>query len=129
DELHTYRGRQGADVAMLVRRVRERCGAPLMRCVGTSATLAGVGTREERQIEVAEVAGRLFGDTVAPTSVIGETLRPIVARGEPPTADRLREVLRTAPEYPPDFAVLSVHPLAAWVETTFGVQRDQTGRL
>ena len=24
DELHTYRGRQGADVAMLVRRVRER---------------------------------------------------------------------------------------------------------
>jgi len=27
DELHTYRGRQGADVAMLVRRVRERLGA------------------------------------------------------------------------------------------------------
>ena len=25
DELHTYRGRQGADVAMLVRRVREAC--------------------------------------------------------------------------------------------------------
>ncbi len=24
DELHTYRGRQGADVAMLVRRVRDR---------------------------------------------------------------------------------------------------------
>ena len=24
DELHTYRGRQGADVAMLVRRLRER---------------------------------------------------------------------------------------------------------
>ena len=28
DELHTYRGRQGADVAMLVRRVREACKAP-----------------------------------------------------------------------------------------------------
>ena len=27
DELHTYRGRQGADVAMLVRRIREACGA------------------------------------------------------------------------------------------------------
>jgi ATP-dependent helicase YprA (DUF1998 family) len=38
DELHTYRGRQGADVAMLVRRVRERCGAPTLRCIGTSAT-------------------------------------------------------------------------------------------
>ena len=31
DELHTCRGRQGADVAMLVRRVRERLGAPTMR--------------------------------------------------------------------------------------------------
>jgi ATP-dependent helicase YprA (DUF1998 family) len=28
DELHTYRGRQGADVAMLVRRVRDRLWAP-----------------------------------------------------------------------------------------------------
>ena len=27
DELHTYRGRQGADVALLVRRVREACRA------------------------------------------------------------------------------------------------------
>jgi ATP-dependent helicase YprA (DUF1998 family) len=27
DELHTYRGRQGADVAMLIRRVREACHA------------------------------------------------------------------------------------------------------
>ncbi len=28
DELHTYRERQGADVAMLMRRLRERCGNP-----------------------------------------------------------------------------------------------------
>jgi hypothetical protein len=27
DELHTYRGRQGADVAMLMRRVRDRLAA------------------------------------------------------------------------------------------------------
>ena len=27
DELHTYRGRQGADVAILVRRLRDRCKA------------------------------------------------------------------------------------------------------
>ncbi len=25
DELHTYRGRQGADVAMLIRRIRAKC--------------------------------------------------------------------------------------------------------
>jgi len=28
DELHTYRGRQGADVAMLMRRLRARVGNP-----------------------------------------------------------------------------------------------------
>jgi DEAD/DEAH box helicase len=32
DELHTYRGRQGADVAMLVRRVRERLNPNLSVC-------------------------------------------------------------------------------------------------
>src|SRR5262245_40561342 len=37
DELHTYRGRQGDDVALLVRRLRERCGNPRLQCIGTSA--------------------------------------------------------------------------------------------
>lgn len=31
DELHTYRGRQGPDVALLIRRLRQRCGNPLDR--------------------------------------------------------------------------------------------------
>ena len=39
DELHTYRGRQGADVAMLIRRLKERCAAPGLVHVGTSATM------------------------------------------------------------------------------------------
>ena len=39
DELHTYRGRQGADVALLVRRVREALNEKLL-CIGTSATMA-----------------------------------------------------------------------------------------
>lgn len=39
DELHTYRGRQGADVAMLIRRLKERAAAPGLIHVGTSATM------------------------------------------------------------------------------------------
>jgi ATP-dependent helicase YprA (DUF1998 family) len=88
DELHTYRGRQGADVAMLVRRVRERLGAPTLQCIGTSATVAGAPTREERQVEVAAVATRLFGTEVSPTHVIGETLRSAFTRQLPRTAIR-----------------------------------------
>ncbi len=37
DELHTYRGRQGADVTMLTRRLKERCAAPDLIHIGTSA--------------------------------------------------------------------------------------------
>lgn len=44
DELHTYRGRQGADVAMLLRRLRERSGNPKLLNIGTSATLTTEGT-------------------------------------------------------------------------------------
>lgn len=44
DELHTYRGRQGADVAMLIRRCRLAFGGHDIICVGTSATMASGGT-------------------------------------------------------------------------------------
>ena len=49
DELHTYRGRQGSDVAMLVRRVRDRLEAHHLQCVGTSATLASEGSFDEQR--------------------------------------------------------------------------------
>jgi ATP-dependent helicase YprA (DUF1998 family) len=128
DELHTYRGRQGADVAMLVRRVRERCGSPSLRCVGTSATLATGGTREERQAEVARVATLLFGERVLPEHVIGETLRRAVTRPEPSVVE-LRAAVDGDATYPVDFSTLSQHPLAAWAERAFGLIEDDQGRL
>ncbi len=133
DELHTYRGRQGADVGMLVRRVRERCGAPTMRCVGTSATVAGSGTREERQAEVAAIATRLFGDTVAPEQVIGETLQRAATREAAEAAKdpaALRSALTGTPAYGRmDYASLAAMPLVAWTEEAFGLRVDEQGRL
>jgi ATP-dependent helicase YprA (DUF1998 family) len=76
DELHTYRGRQGADVAMLVRRLRERLTpSGVLQCIGTSATMASEGSTEGRNRVVAEVASRLFAADVRPDNVITETLR------------------------------------------------------
>ena len=78
DELHTYRGRQGADVAMLVRRVRERCDASNLQCVGTSATLAGARHAwTSSSAQIAEVASGCLATTVKPEHVIGETLRRV----------------------------------------------------
>ena len=75
DELHTYRGRQGADVALLMRRVRNRLevtGQPI-QFVGTSATMASGGAFEEQQQQVAQVSSDIFGATVRPEHVIGKT--------------------------------------------------------
>src|SRR5436190_4185159 len=74
DELHTYRGRQGADVALLVRRVRDRLATSELQCVGTSATLAGAGTSDERSSSVAKMATQMFGTLVRPEHIIEETL-------------------------------------------------------
>ena len=74
DELHTYRGRQGADVALLVRRVREALNPELV-CLGTSATMVSEGGSADRKQVVASFASRLFGAPVKGTNVITETLQ------------------------------------------------------
>ncbi len=88
DELHTYRGRRGADVAMLVRRVRDVCESPELQVVGTSATMASEGTPGERRRVVAGIASRLFGTTVSPEHVVGETLLRATS-GPQPSAEVL----------------------------------------
>ena len=120
DELHTYRGRQGADVAMLIRRVRQACEAPDLQCVGTSATMSSTGTRTEQQEVVASVASKLFGDEVTPERVIGETL--VRATSGEPDAEALSSSV--ASPSPKTFENLQSNPLACWVETTFGLTRD-----
>ncbi len=134
DELHTYRGRQGSDVALLVRRVRQALAAPNMQCVGTSATLAGAGTHAEQQVDVARVASQLFGTTIAPEHVIGETLRratPDVDEQSPSFVEQLTAHVSNAQFVPPtSFAEFASDPLSAWIERTFGVEREPgSGRL
>lgn len=131
DELHTYRGRQGADVALLTRRVRDALAATHLQCVGTSATLAGGGTFAEQQRDVAQVACQLFGVTVRPEHVIGETLRRTTMNGD--LADSAyvealrRRVTDASRRSPSDFHGFANDPLACWIESTFGVRMDSDG--
>lgn len=132
DELHTYRGRQGADVAMLVRRVRNLCDNPKLQVVGTSATLAEGGTFTDQQVAIANVATQLFGATVKPERVIGETLqRATILREHNDAAflATLRErVQRGEPAM--EYETFVTDPLSSWVETTFGLTTEpETGRL
>lgn len=125
DELHTYRGRQGADVAMVVRKLRERCQNNNLLCIGTSATMATEGSREDRRQTVAGVASQLFGVEVPTHNTIDETLERAIARPEPDVAElhaSLTEGLPPQAERTKE-AFLQ-HPLAAWIENNFGLVRE-----
>jgi ATP-dependent helicase YprA (DUF1998 family) len=129
DELHTYRGRQGADVALLVRRVREACKAPALQCIGTSATMTTDGTWAAQRKAVSEVASVLFGSAVPEGNVIGETLERATI-GEINTAS-LSERVRSGKPPPEDVDGFRADPLSVWLEYTLGVTwaQDDTSRL
>ncbi|MPY94717.1 MAG: DEAD/DEAH box helicase [Acidimicrobiia bacterium] len=127
DELHTYRGRQGADVALLVRRLREASGSPHLLCVGTSATLSTEGSHEDRQAKVAEVASLLFGATVRPSEVISETLERATPEGDitdPVFVSRLTARVASGAPPPASFAEFVDDPLSVWIEALFGLRFD-----
>lgn len=127
DELHTYRGRQGADVAMLVRRVRERFNAGLL-CIGTSATMASEGTEEHRNRVVAGVASELFGVTVKPTSVVTETLEQVTRDSGLTTRETLRQAIEAGVPAGQSAADLVKHPVAGWIERNLGLD-ERDGKL
>lgn len=134
DELHTYRGRQGADVALLIRRVADRLKTPEQSIlfVGTSATLASEGTYAEQQAQIAAVGSQLFGSLVQPEHVVGETLRRATRPNS--DADTFVNDLVAAVEQgenliaPTEFTAFIAHPLSVWIEDRFGL-REIDGRL
>jgi len=71
DELHTFDGAQGTDLACLIRRLKARLKTPqeFLCCVGTSATL---GTDEEKE-RLLEYASEVFGESFSSDSVIRES--------------------------------------------------------
>jgi ATP-dependent helicase YprA (DUF1998 family) len=132
DELHTYRGRQGADVAMLIRRLKERAAAPGIIHIGTSATMVSSpqATASERRQAVAEFASRLFGHPFGEADVIEETLVPL-STGGLPSAEELRSsispALTLSLSQPLTLSSFSSHPLTRWIEHTFGLEPEADG--
>jgi len=81
DEAHQYRGSRGIEMAMLIRRLKQRLreggrSAPF-RCIATSATLGN----EEDKKTVAEFASELFGEQFQEDDVILGDVEPIVEPG------------------------------------------------
>ena len=121
DELHTYTGRRGADVSMLVRRVREKCGNDDLLCVGTSATMVEGGSRIEQQQAVAEVSSKIFGVEVKQKNVIEEKLKKSIKFKKNLEVHVLKNELEK--DVPSDYNSFIINPLAAWIEEAFGIEK------
>lgn len=125
DELHTYRGRQGADVAMLVRRVRQRlAGSSKLICIGTSATMSSADDDSERNRAVAEVGSRLFGVPVSEHDIINEDFERATNPSRTAAglgADLSRFLQHEIPDELTDVDLFD-NPLAIWIETRIGLE-------
>lgn len=73
DELHTYSGVRGTEVALLLRRLRHRLargGSRDLVVCGTSATMSSLADRRAAQSEIARFAAALFGVDLPPEQVV-----------------------------------------------------------
>jgi superfamily II DNA/RNA helicase/very-short-patch-repair endonuclease len=121
DELHVYKGRQGADVSLLNRRIKSSAKNKNIICIGTSATMA-TGTIDEQKNEVAKVATRFFDSDFFPENVIVESLtystNEVIAS---------REALISALKADfKDFSKKAIleNPIAIWLERTIAVKNE-----
>lgn len=122
DELHTFKGRQGADVALLIRRIKAECANDIV-CIGTSATMAGGSSSVERRQKVANVASTFFGSSFAAEQIIEESLRAISFDHSDPLQEELsRSIKNTGPEN--DHEGLIASPLFRWLERHIALSAD-----
>jgi DEAD/DEAH box helicase domain-containing protein len=91
DELHTYDGAQGTDVAFLIRRLRQRLrvGSDHLCCVGTSATIGGRGQAGRQAL--LRFASEVFAQPFEEDAIVGEDRLSIRETFTAPLDARLSE--------------------------------------
>ncbi|WP_045834969.1 DEAD/DEAH box helicase [Hyphomicrobium sp. 99] len=141
DELHTFDGAQGADLALLLRRLKYRLGTPERHliCVGSSATL---GSGDDAATELRRYAETIFGEPFDTGAVVRETRKtPNEVFRDPEYLDRpapaaIRAALKDAEDLDQPGAALRLaaclFPDTADPDLTFlreGDPADQTWRI
>lgn len=127
DELHTYRGRQGADVSMLIRRIHSITKNDLI-CIGTSATMSSGASIDEQKVEIAAVGKKIFGVDFQKDQVINETLINSLYNATEATNEELAEEINKDIDYNPSREELLRSKIAQWIEQNIAV-KEQDGFL
>lgn len=127
DELHSFDGAQGTDLACLIRRVKARLKTPEnhLGCVGTSATLGGKDS-SKAMIDFAEL---IFGEPFSDHPIINETRkteRDHIIKGDDDNLE-VRDTELPGPEHHdalspaayPGIDAFVAAQLPLWFETSF----------
>jgi superfamily II DNA/RNA helicase len=128
DELHTYRGRQGSDVSMLIRRIKAAAAKEVLT-IGTSATMVSADhtTMLEQRREVANVASKIFASTFTPEQIISEYLVASLAKKNV-TADALRTCVLQPMPSDASAEQFEQYETAIWLEQNVALE-EREGRL
>jgi len=122
DELHTYKGRQGADIGYLIRRLKAKKKTGKLTCIGTSATISSTGTYEERKKVIADFGKTIFGDEFNPENIIQEKLRETIPTQHIYSKEELTNSVKS--ETGITWAEFSRNPLVKWIEMNFGIKEE-----
>lgn len=117
DELHTYRGRQGSDVSILIRRIKAAASNKITS-IGTSATMISSdhSTLFEQKEKVAEVASTIFGSDIKSSQVVNEYLVRSIGGGKSPEKEDLVRAINEGVSSSKSFHDFENHPTASWIE-------------
>ena len=127
DEMHTYRGRQGSDVALLIRRLKAKCQNQIS-CIGTSATMVSGGSVTEQKEKVAEVATTFFGEKFQADQIIMETLVSSLGDNQTEvTKDEVLKAIGDGIDKQGAYDSLIKSQLAKWLEQRIALSKSEDG--
>ncbi len=123
DELHTYRGRQGSDVSILIRRIKSAASNEIA-CIGTSATMVSgdATTLLEQKKKVAEVASTIFGTDIQSDQVVNEYLVRSIGLGHSPSKEDLRKAIQNGISISSSADDFEKNPTANWIEEQIALE-------
>lgn len=127
DELHTYRGRQGADVSLLNRRIHASTLNNII-CIGTSATMASGGTLQEQKQAVANVGNQIFDKDFEVPQIIGEYLENTTISSHV-DINQVKASLQIEIDYTAGADSFISHPLAIWLENQIALRTLEDGTV
>jgi superfamily II DNA/RNA helicase len=125
DEMHTYRGRQGADVAMLIRKIKAQAKNSVV-CIGTSATMVAGGSISQQMEKVVEVASKLFGTKFLKEQIVMESLvRCFHAQKPYPSKEELQKAINQEIDTAKGEDTLKHFPLSIWLENRIAIEERE----